>query len=144
MDNYRAIRTELDEYGHGLAECAELVAVSKAELPDAKLVRDHLAAAIDRDVILFSVRRGSAVIGELDSMLGIPIVEGDILSPPDEEGDPPAIFVPAEALGLVSARGKEEPGDDLDALDLPEPGSSLGLVLGGALLSWLRRRRGRC
>ena len=65
LSNYRAIRTELDEYGHGLSECAELVAVSKAELPDAKLVRDDLAAAIDHEVILFS-----AVTGEgLDQLL---------------------------------------------------------------------------
>ena len=106
---------------------------------------DDSVSLTNGDVILFSVRRGSAVIGELDSMLGIPIVEGDILSPPDEEGDPPAIFVPAEALGLATARGSQESGgDELDALDLPEPGSSLGLVVGGALLSWLRRRRGRC
>lgn len=61
LDNYRAIRTELDEYGHGLEKCAELVAVSKAELPDAKLVRDHLAAAIDRDVILFSAVTGQGL-----------------------------------------------------------------------------------
>jgi GTP-binding protein len=61
LDNYRAIRTELDEYGHGLEKCAELVAVSKAELPDAKLVRDHLAATIDRDVILFSAVTGQGL-----------------------------------------------------------------------------------
>ncbi|MFP8876019.1 MAG: PEP-CTERM sorting domain-containing protein [Myxococcota bacterium] len=103
--------------------------------------QDGLLSA--NDFILFSVRRGSAVIGVMDSMIGIPIVEGDILTQPTGAGGPPAIFVPAEALGLVSARGKEEPGDDLDALDLPEPGSSLGLLLGGALLSWLRRRRGQ-
>jgi len=96
------------------------------------------------DFILFSVRRGSAVIGVMDSMMGIPIVEGDVLTLPTVAGGPPAIFVPAEALGLVSARGNQEPGDDLDALDLPEPGASLGLAVGGALLFGLRRRRVRC
>ncbi len=61
LDNYKSIRTELDEYGHGLAECAELVAVSKAELPDAQSVRDHLEAAIDREVILFSAVTGQGL-----------------------------------------------------------------------------------
>ena len=32
-ENYRAIRGELEQYGHGLAERPEIVAVSKAELP---------------------------------------------------------------------------------------------------------------
>jgi len=61
LDNYKSIRAELDEYGHGLAECAELVAVSKAELPDAQSVRDHLEAAIDREVILFSAVTGQGL-----------------------------------------------------------------------------------
>ena len=84
------------------------------------------------DTLLFSVRRGSAVIGVLDSAFGIPIEEGDILGPPAGPGLPPEIFIAAEALGLTTVRsgtatsyGVINPtysvdlwADDLDALDM--------------------------
>ncbi len=72
------------------------------------------------DMLLFSVRRGSAVIGFPDSLLGIPITEGDILIPPVAGGlSPfPGILVPAENLGLRTARGAAGLfSDELDALD---------------------------
>jgi PEP-CTERM motif len=78
--------------------------------------------AIDR--ILFSVRRGSAVIGSPDSMFGVPIEEGDVLSVPLPGGASPfpSIYIAAEALGLGTVRsGTNELtpfGDELDALDL--------------------------
>lgn len=78
------------------------------------------------DVIYFSVRRGSAVIGAPDSLNGMPIEEGDILTLPIPGGVSPfpSIFIPAEALGLGTFRsgsaGAFAPfGDELDALDLP-------------------------
>jgi hypothetical protein len=73
------------------------------------------------DMILFSVRRGSAVIGALDSMFGLPIEEGDILMPPIAGGlSPfPAMFIAAENLGLATVRSGFPVlhGDDLDAAD---------------------------
>lgn len=74
------------------------------------------------DMILFSVRRGSAVIGSIDSLLGLPIEEGDILIPPASPGAFPGIFVAAENLGLGTVRsatvsGACPGGDELDALD---------------------------
>ena len=39
IENYRAIRSELEQYGHGLADRPEIVAVSKAELPAAAEVQ---------------------------------------------------------------------------------------------------------
>ncbi len=76
------------------------------------------------DMLLFSVRRGSAVIGMPDSIFGIPIEAGDILTTPL---DPmlgglspfPGIFVAAELLGLNTVRsGTSLPfGDELNALD---------------------------
>jgi GTP-binding protein len=65
IENYRAIRRELEQYGHGLAERPEIVAVSKAELPGADDVGRHLSAAIGREVLTFS-----SVTGEgLDRLL---------------------------------------------------------------------------
>jgi GTPase len=54
VENYRAIRSELEQYGRGLAERPEVVAVSKAELPGAVEVQRRLAEATGGDVILFS------------------------------------------------------------------------------------------
>jgi hypothetical protein len=79
------------------------------------------------DMLLFSVARGSAVVGAPDSLTGTPIEPGDILIPPVAGGlSPfPAIFVAGEWLGLATARVGLAP-DDLDALDTrfcPEAGT---------------------
>jgi hypothetical protein len=71
-------------------------------------------------MLLFSVRRGSAVIGMPDSLFGLPITEGDILMPPVPGGASPfpAIFVAAENLGLRTTRmGGVIFSDEMDALD---------------------------
>ncbi len=70
------------------------------------------------DVVRFSVRRGSMIIGAIDSLQGLPIEPGDILGPPAAMGLTPQIIVAAEALGLATARsGMANIGDDLDGLD---------------------------
>jgi hypothetical protein len=76
-------------------------------------------AGAPTDMVLFSVRRGSAVIGIPDSMFGFPIQPGDILMPPPAPGMPPSIFIPAEWLGLATTRTNGVPfgGDDLTGLD---------------------------
>lgn len=61
IENYLAIRSELEQYGHGLAERPEIVAISKAELPGAAEVQQHLAAASGREVLLFSSVTGQGL-----------------------------------------------------------------------------------
>jgi GTP-binding protein len=61
VENYRAIRGELDQYGHGLAERPEVVAVSKAELPGSEEVQQKLAALTGREVLLFSSVTGQGL-----------------------------------------------------------------------------------
>ena len=83
--------------------------------------------AVDR--ILFSVRRGSSIIGTPDSMFGVPIEEGDVLSLPTVAGAPPSLYIAAEALGLATVRSNTNEfnyGDELDALDLFLPGDING------------------
>ena len=80
------------------------------------------AAAGGPDMVLFSVRRGSAVIGSPDSIFGIPISEGDILTLPLPTGSGgvspfPGIFCAAENIGLTSGRIPGTVPDDLNALD---------------------------
>jgi hypothetical protein len=78
------------------------------------------------DMLLFSVRRGSMVIGQPDSLWGDPIEEGDVLMPrlPGGVSPFPAIVIPGEFLGLGTRRsgtshlcGGVQYADDLDALD---------------------------
>ena len=83
------------------------------------------------DMLLFSVRRGSAVIGLPDSLFGAPIEPGDILSTPlsaanggNGNGNP-SIFIAAEVLGLATARTDLVPhGDDLNAMDKTAAGGT--------------------
>ena len=73
-----------------------------------------------KDMLLFSVRRGSAVIGAPDSIFGIPIEEGDILTRPLAGGVSPfpGIFIAAENLGLLTRRSTGVAfADEVDALD---------------------------
>lgn len=75
------------------------------------------------DMLLFSVRRGSAVVGMPDSIFGLPIEPGDILTVPLPSifgglSPFPGIYIAAENLGLLTARTHGLIwGDDLNALD---------------------------
>lgn len=61
VQNYRAIRNELVEYGHGLGERPEIIAVSKAELPAAAEVQQRLVTETGREVLLFSSVTGQGL-----------------------------------------------------------------------------------
>jgi GTP-binding protein len=61
VENYQAIRGELEQYGHGLADRPEIIAISKAELPGAAEVQARLADASGRDVLMFSSVTGQGL-----------------------------------------------------------------------------------
>ena len=61
VENYQAIRRELVQYGRGLGERPEVVAVSKAELPGAADVQQRLAEATGLNVLLFSSVTGQGL-----------------------------------------------------------------------------------
>lgn len=61
MENYRAIREEIQQYDVDLADRPELVAVSKAELPGTEEVRQQLAEATGSEVLLFSSVTGQGL-----------------------------------------------------------------------------------
>ncbi len=70
------------------------------------------------DMVLFSVRRGSAIIGTPDSLLGLPIEAGDILTTPPGPGALPGILFAAENFGLVTRRSSGVAfGDELNGAD---------------------------
>jgi hypothetical protein len=84
------------------------------------------------DMLFFSVRRGSAIVGQPDSFFGVPIEPGDILVPTGPSGSLPGIWVSAESLGLATSRSNAIPiGDDIDALDvLHDPWPGTGFCFG--------------
>jgi len=59
--NYRAIRDELEQFDPRLGERPEIVAVTKADLPDAAAVRDELAAKLGCPVLLISAVTGQGL-----------------------------------------------------------------------------------
>jgi GTP-binding protein len=76
--NYRAIRAELEKYDADLGRRAEIVAVTKADLPGADEVRQKLAEELGRNVLLISAVTGQGLndlVGAIAKQL---------------QGDPPA------------------------------------------------------
>jgi GTP-binding protein len=72
LENYRVIRRELIQHDALLGERPELVAVTKAELPGAEQIRDQLAAASGRNVLLISAVTGqnlNKLVNEIASLL---------------------------------------------------------------------------
>jgi GTPase len=60
-ENYRAIRAELEKYDADLGRRAEIVAVTKADLPNADEVRQKLAGELGREVLLISAVTGQGL-----------------------------------------------------------------------------------
>jgi GTP-binding protein len=61
LENYRVIREELTQYDARLGERPEIVAVTKAELPEAAEVRDALALKSNKNVLLISAVTGQGL-----------------------------------------------------------------------------------
>ncbi len=61
IENYRAIRQELQQYNDSLIRRPEVVAVTKAELPDAAEVRSRLTDAAQCEVLLISAVTGEGL-----------------------------------------------------------------------------------
>jgi GTP-binding protein len=61
LENYRTIRGELEKYNPALIERPEIVAVTKADLPEAEEIRKQLADEVGREVLLISAVTGKAL-----------------------------------------------------------------------------------
>jgi len=59
--NYHAIRDELERYDPRLGQRPEIVAVTKADLPEAAAIRERLAAQLGRPVLLVSAVTGQGL-----------------------------------------------------------------------------------
>ncbi len=80
IENYLAIRHELAEYDPCLAERPEIVAVSKAELPEAAEVHRRLREQLGRPVLLISAVTGqdlNRLIGAVSECLQNEVVSVD-------------------------------------------------------------------
>jgi len=61
LDNYHAVRKELELYDHRLGQRPEVVAVTKADLPEAQSVRHRLTERLRRPVLLVSAVTGQGL-----------------------------------------------------------------------------------
>lgn len=119
-----ALSLGLDLMGVGTDDI-DAIAIAENGVPgfQVSIVPYDWNGSMPKDMVLFSVRRGSAVIGSPDSIFGRPIEPGDILTAPLPTGmgglSPfPGILFAAESLGLATARTDLIAfGDDLNALD---------------------------
>ncbi len=62
IQNYFSIRNELEQFNDELGKRAEIAVVTKAELPDAKEIRDQLADQLQKDVFLISSVTGQGLV----------------------------------------------------------------------------------
>jgi len=72
VENYHVIRSELSRFDERLAERPEILVVSKAELPGGDEVRDRIAAASVREVLLISAVTGQGLnqlVRQADALL---------------------------------------------------------------------------
>lgn len=89
MDNYRAIRGELDQYDPNLAHRPEVVVVSKADLPAAGDVAERLARELARPVIAISAVTGQGLdklLRHICSLLDGQLLPQDVL--PQDNAEP--------------------------------------------------------
>jgi len=61
LDNYRAIREELEKHDHELGQREEIVAVTKADLPGTEDIQAEMADTLDSDVLLISAVTGEGL-----------------------------------------------------------------------------------
>ena len=137
----------------GLADDLDALVLSENGTPGYQPTTGPYSWLAGTDMLLYSVRRGSGVIGTLDAIFGMPIEEGDVLVPVFlTSGFAPGIFMNAESLGLATVRsgtaisfdGVNVFGDDLDALDVsavPEPSTLLLAACGAVALGACASRR---
>jgi GTP-binding protein len=74
LENYRAIRHELQEYSQELGRRREILVVTKGELPEAEAVREQLRLETGKEVLLISAVTGEglaelnrAIVAALDA-----------------------------------------------------------------------------
>ncbi len=76
LENYRAIRAELEQYNVDLTDRPEIVAVTKADLPSAEPVRQQLAEKLGREVLLISAVTGTG-LNELRHRIAAALEQAD-------------------------------------------------------------------
>jgi len=71
LANYRTIRDELHRYDESLGRRPEIVAVTKADLPRGRPVREALESALGRPVLLLSAVTGQGLNELVRSIVGV-------------------------------------------------------------------------
>ncbi len=61
LENYHAIRRELEQYKVDLVRRPEILVLTKCELPEAEGVRDELASVLEREVLAISAVTGQGL-----------------------------------------------------------------------------------
>ena len=61
IENYRVLRSELEQYSQELAVRPEILVVSKAEIPESAEVVEQLKEVAERDVLLISAVTGQGL-----------------------------------------------------------------------------------
>jgi len=97
LENYRAIRKELELYSPELARKPEFVAVSKGELTDAEDQRQRMADELGRDVYRISAVTGHGMAALMTAVL----VKLDELPKPDPSSAAAEFLAPVETSPAV-------------------------------------------
>jgi len=103
IENYRAIRHELEQYARELGERPEIIVVTKCELPEATSVQQRLSEGTGCEVLAISAVTGEGldqllwrIAGELDRQAAAHTVQAPIVRTPPHRN--PLLAPPQERL----------------------------------------------
>ncbi|HBV63828.1 MAG TPA: GTPase ObgE [Rhodopirellula sp.] len=131
VQNYKSIRSELCEYDASLGERDEIVVVTKSELEGAADVRDALAEATGREILLISSMTGDGLRGLMSEIMSrvdlrrtqmieageevTVLRESDLVRTPAQQGKrlPPHLAGPTQELSdEVQAKDFDQPSHE--------------------------------
>lgn len=86
VENYRAIRNELEKYSRNLGARTEILVVSKSELPEAEAVKEQLQACSGKPVLAISAVTGQG-LADLVWEINRALLDAPIATPPVDSID---------------------------------------------------------
>lgn len=106
IQNYKSIRSELCEYDASLGDRDEIIVVTKSEVDGSAEIRDTLAEASGREVLLISSMTGDGIHGLMSEIMSrVDLRRKQMI----EAGEEVTVLRESDLIGTPSQQGKRLP-----------------------------------